>query len=309
MVHRGAVEGSPAVRQNRLPPIREVELWLSRLVQGRMAGMHPSSRIGPGYDLQRLRPFEPGDAPKDIDWVEYFRTGEYVVREAIREQELAAVVVFDLAPGVDFGRPRSARDLYPGLAAVFWYSAISSGDPAGALLVGTTTRWVPPSREEGDFEFAVSECLRIPATSTWSLAPALRLLQGQLDRPTLIGILSNFPAIEEAALDEFSRAIRGLRADQHDVVSVACLTPLERQFGPARTSVPLRSRSGHRGIAYPFSSRFRQDYAAACAGRLERLRRAAGTRTDFLVLFIDEPRPIHVLLDYLDQRTIQLQAR
>jgi len=296
------------MRPHRIPPIREVELWLSWLVQGRVTGIHPSRRIGPGYDLERLRPFEPGDAPKDMDWGEFSRTGEYVVREALREQELAAVIVFDIAPGVDFGHPRSPRELYPELAAAFWSSAIASGDPAGALLVGTTTQWVPPSREEGELAFAVGQCQRMPATQTWQLAPALRALQGQLDRPTFIGILSNVPAVVEVALDEFARAIRGLRADQHEVVSVACLTPLEQQFAPARASATLRSRSGHRGIAYPFSRRFRQDYAAACATRLERLRRAAGPWTEFLVLFTDEPRPIHVLLDSLERRTLQLQA-
>ncbi len=296
------------MRQNLIPPIREVELWLSRLVQGQVTGMHPSRRIGPGYDLERLRPFEPGDAPKDIDWVESYRSGEYVVREALREQELAVVIVFDVAPGVDFGHPRSPRDLYPELAAAFWYSAITSGDPAGALLVGTATRWVPPSLDEGELAFTVRQFQRMPAASTWQLTRALRALQGRLDRPTLIGILSNFPAVEEMTLDEFSRAIQGLRADQHDVVSVACLTPLEREFGPARASVPLRSRSGRRGIAYPFSRRFHQDYAKTCTSRLERLRRAAGPRTDFLVLFTDEPRPIHGLLDYLERRTLQLQG-
>ena len=43
------------MRPHRIPPIREVELWLSWLVQGRVTGIHPSRRIGPGYDLERLR--------------------------------------------------------------------------------------------------------------------------------------------------------------------------------------------------------------------------------------------------------------
>ena len=48
--------------------VRALDLVVRRRVDGLLAGEHPSTTLGHGTDLARVRPYEPGDDVRFIDW-------------------------------------------------------------------------------------------------------------------------------------------------------------------------------------------------------------------------------------------------
>jgi hypothetical protein len=50
---------------------------------------------GPGQDLYRIRPYQPGDTSRSVHWKASAHTGELKVREFTREEDRRVEVVFD----------------------------------------------------------------------------------------------------------------------------------------------------------------------------------------------------------------------
>jgi uncharacterized protein (DUF58 family) len=61
-----------------------------------IAGESESSFQGRGHDFYRIRPYEPFESARHVDWRATAHTGELQVREFVREQEPLITIVLDL---------------------------------------------------------------------------------------------------------------------------------------------------------------------------------------------------------------------
>jgi uncharacterized protein (DUF58 family) len=59
--------------------------------------------LGNGLDLATLRPYEPGDDVRAIDWNVTARMDDPYVRQYDEDREINAWFLLDLSPSVDFG--------------------------------------------------------------------------------------------------------------------------------------------------------------------------------------------------------------
>ena len=91
--------------------LRALDLTIGRRVEGLLAGDHRSSLLGLGSELAQVRPYEPGDDVRRIEWNVTARTGETHVRVELAERVLVTWLVLDVVgvDGVRHRRPAQGR--------------------------------------------------------------------------------------------------------------------------------------------------------------------------------------------------------
>ncbi len=99
--------------------IRQIEIRTRHLVEDSFSGEYHSVFKGRGIEFNEVRPYEPGDDVRTIDWNVTARTGTPHIKRYVEERELSVLFVVDASGSVlrfapatldDRGRPRSAID-------------------------------------------------------------------------------------------------------------------------------------------------------------------------------------------------------
>jgi len=125
--------------------VHQLELVLDRRVGGRMAGDHRGHGRGNGLELDRIRPYEPGDDVRRIDWNATARTRVPHVREDVPERQLTAWLLLDHSPSMHFGTAdRRKADVAEGAALVVGRFAARRGNRLGIVTFGDGRESVLP---------------------------------------------------------------------------------------------------------------------------------------------------------------------
>src|SRR5881227_1933611 len=117
--------------------LRALELSIGRRVDGLLAGDHRSAFAGVGSELWQVRPYEPGDDVRRIEWNATARTGEPHVRVELAERVLVSWLVVDASASMAFGTgDRRKADVAEGVAVAVGYAATRRGNRLGTIAFG-----------------------------------------------------------------------------------------------------------------------------------------------------------------------------
>src|SRR5205085_8442565 len=117
--------------------LRALELSVGRRVDGLLAGDYRSSFAGIGSELWQVRPYEPGDDVRRIEWNVTARTGEPHVRVELAERVLVTWLVVDASASMAFGTgDRRKADVAEGVALAVGYAATRRGNRLGLVAFG-----------------------------------------------------------------------------------------------------------------------------------------------------------------------------
>ena len=140
---RSAARPGPGPIADRL--VRQLELSLDRRVGGQMSGDHLGRGHGAGLELDRIRPYEPGDDVRKIDWNATARTLVPQVREDVPDRQLTAWLLLDHSPSMHFGTAdRRKADVAEGAALVVGRFAARRGNRLGVVTFGAGREIVSP---------------------------------------------------------------------------------------------------------------------------------------------------------------------
>src|SRR5207237_6180310 len=115
--------------------IRRIEITTRRAVQDTLAGSYHSVFRGRGMAFSEVRPSQPGDEIRAIDWNVTARIGEPFVKVFAEERELTALIAVDRSASQAAGLARQAKaEVAAEIAALLVFSALENGDRAGLLL-------------------------------------------------------------------------------------------------------------------------------------------------------------------------------
>lgn len=117
--------------------LRALDLTIARRIRGLFAGDHRALETGGGLELSGLRPYEPGDDVRSIDWNATARTSITHVRVHVPERAVTAWVLLDVSPSMAFGTAdRRKADVAEGVALAIGHLTAQRGNRVGALTFG-----------------------------------------------------------------------------------------------------------------------------------------------------------------------------
>jgi len=252
--------------------VRQLELSLDRRVGGQMSGDHLGRGHGAGLELDRIRPYEPGDDVRRIDWNATARTLIPQVREDVPDRQLTAWLLLDHSPSMHFGTAdRRKTDVAEGAALVVGRFAARRGNRLGVVTYGVGREAVSPpaggSRGMLGLLRAISAEPPEKGGGETSPARALALVGAIRTTPGVVVIVSDFrgprdwlPALTEVAGRHAVIALEISDPREDALVDVGELTLIDPETG--RT---LRVDTGDRRLRSAFEGAASADRASLAA--------------------------------------------
>jgi uncharacterized protein (DUF58 family) len=250
--------------------IRRIEITTRRAVQDTLAGGYHSVFKGRGMAFSEVRPYQPGDEIRAIDWNVTARMGEPFVKVFTEERELTALIAVDRSASQDAGlSPQAKAEVAAEIAALLVFSALENGDRAGLLLfTDRIERYVPPRRGKKHGLRLITEALAFrPRGRGTDIAGALGHLSTAQRRKAVVFVVSDFLA------EGYEQALAVL-ARRHDVVPVVVSDQVEEALPLLRGLWPVADAETGEAVLIDFSDRrSRAAYAQAARARVERRER------------------------------------
>ena len=250
--------------------IRRIEITTRRAVQDTLAGSYHSVFKGRGMAFSEVRPYQPGDEIRSIDWNVTARMGEPFVKVFAEERELTALIAVDRSASQDAGLARQSKaEVAAEIAALLVFSALENGDRAGLLLfTDRIERYVPPRRGRKHGLRLISETLAFrPRGRGTNLAAALGHLSSAQRRRAVVFVVSDFLA------DGYEQALAVL-SRRHDVVPVVLSDPAEEALPAIPGLWPvLDAETGEAVLVDLSDARTRREYQRHAQERVDKRER------------------------------------
>ena len=128
--------------------LRALDVTIGKRMEGLLAGDFRSTLLGTGTELAMVRPYEPGDDVRRIDWNVTARTNETHVRVDLAERVLVTWLVLDTSPSMQFGTAdRRKADVAEGVAVAVGHLATRRGNRMGVVTFGEAGTYALPPRQ------------------------------------------------------------------------------------------------------------------------------------------------------------------
>jgi uncharacterized protein (DUF58 family) len=291
---------SAALPADLMRKVRRIEIATNRLVDQGVAGDYHSVFKGLGMEFAEVRPYQPGDDVRTIDWNVTARMGTPFIKKFVEERDLTIFLVVDVSGSLSFGsRAILKRELSAEIAALLSFAALRNQDRVGAALISDRMElFLEPRRRRTHVLRLVREILDRPSQGGTDLEKGLDAVLATLKRRSVLFVISDFLG------PPCTRALKAAAA-RHDLIVVEIVDPRDQEI-PAVGPVVLRDAetgetalvSGKR-LARRHGEERRRESAD-----LARLTRKLGV--DRVELRTDRPY-INTLLAFFEQRRKRLR--
>lgn len=269
------------------PVLRSLDLAVRKRVESLVPGDHRTPSVGTGTELLTVRPYQPGDDVRQMDWNVTARTREPHVRVHVGERSLTTWLALDLSASMTFGTTlRRKADVAEGVALALGHVATRRGNRLGVIAVGAGDPMIMPPRQGRMGLLTLLASLRAEPEADGAGATSLHTALGKLRAVArsagLVAVVSDFRGERD-----WGSALRALRA-RHGLLCVEVRDPREMTL-PAVGSLWMTDPETGRQVQVDTGSRrLRERFAAASAE--ERAEVGAEIRSagaDHLVLSTD----------------------
>ena len=245
--------------------LRKIEITTRRVVNETLAGEYHSRFRGRGMTFEEVRPYQPGDDIRSIDWNVTARMNDAYVKVYAEERELTVMLLVDLSASQDFGsRDKTKGEIAAEVAALLAFSAITNNDRVGLILfTDRVERFVPPKKGRKHVMRLITEILNArPEHKKTDLNSGLQHLMKVAKRRCVAFLVSDFIA------DNYEHSLR-IAARRHDLVPISLRDPMEESLPEAGIAVVQDSETGERMRVDFGSPRVRAHFAQLVKSRRE----------------------------------------
>jgi uncharacterized protein (DUF58 family) len=292
--------GQAPLSQELLRKVRRIEISTRRLVDEGVAGEYHSVFKGRGLEFAEVRPYQPGDDVRTIDWNVTARMGSPFVKQYVESRDLTVFVVVDVSGSQNFGsRTILKREQAAEIAALLSFAALRNQDRVGAALVSDQLElFLAPRRSRTHVLRLVREILSRQGHGRTDLDAALPAVLRNLKQRSVLFLVSDF--LETP----FSNALKAAAA-RHDVVTIEIADPRDRAL-PAVGPIPVRDAETGR-LAVLSGKRWAESYQRRRQEEHgELLRWTRKLSIDHLELRTDRPY-LSPLVAFFERRRKRLQ--
>ena len=280
--------------------LHALDVQIGRRMNGLLAGDYRSALLGEGTELAQIRPYNPGDDVRQIDWSVTARTGEPHVRVHNAERALITWLVLDTSPSMGFGTAdRRKADVAEGVAIAIGHVATRRGNRLGAVTFGDRHPRSTPVRQGKVGLIGLLRALRDETddgkgrVGATSLGEALRRTNTLARQRSLVVVASDF----RGPLDWRQPLLQ--LAGRHDVVAVEIRDPREQELPNAGELWLVDPETGRQLRVDTRSAKLRKRFADAAAEErsgLARVLTSVGVRHVVLSTSGDWLRPLALFL-------------
>ena len=244
--------------------LRALDLTVGRRIRGLLPGEYRAHDLGGGTELAQVRPYEPGDDVRRIDWNVTARTTIPHVRVHVPERALTAWLLLDVSPSMTFGTAdRRKADVAEGVALAVGHLATQRGNRLAIVTFGgSRDKRVPPAAGRLGL-LGLLHTARVDAvedgTGATSPADALRIANTAAPRGGLVAVVSDFRGPRD-----WLRPLAALAA-RHHVIAVEIDDPREFELTDVGELALIDGETGREVRVDTSSRRLRERYAVAAA--------------------------------------------
>ena len=215
-------------KRELLKKIRKIEIVTTRKVNDLLAGQYHSVFKGRGMSFDEVRPYQPGDEIRFIDWNVTARTNEAFVKRFVEERELTVMLLVDVSRSLAFGaNAQEKREVATELAALLAFSAVKNNDRVGLILFSDEIEHVvPPKRGKKHVLRLITDILGFRAKRRGtSIEAGLQYLSRIGGRKAITFLLSDF----QEPFATYEHALR-IVARRHDLVPILIRDHMESEL-------------------------------------------------------------------------------
>lgn len=203
-----------------------LELKCRRPVEHVLAGEFHSVFRGQGIEFEDVRPYQPGDDVRAMDWKVTARTGEPHIKRFIEQREQVLYLLVDVSASILRTRGGMKRKMIAEMGALLTMAAVKNNNRVSLILFTDHVEEVVPPGSGRTHALRIMDALlnfQPQATGT-AFESVLNRFNHMARKYSLVFVLSDFMA------DDYLEELRAL-AGRHDVNAINVLDPQSQLTG------------------------------------------------------------------------------
>ena len=218
-----------------LARLANLQLRAQSIVEGFVAGLHPSPTRGHSLEFAQHREYAFGDELKYIDWKVYGRSDRFFVKQFEEETNLRVHLLLDASGSMAFQGKKSAFSKYDygaTLAASLAYLTLRQQDSVGlSCLARERAKVIPPRSSLHHLYVLLEELEAVKPGGETLLSEGLSALAHRLQKRSLVILISDLLDDPEPLF----KSLKFLRFKKHEVVVLHLLDGDEYDFSYSGT--------------------------------------------------------------------------
>ena len=235
-----------------------LDLAIGRRVAGIVGGDYRSSFAGLGSELHQVRPYQPGDDVRRIEWNVTARTGQTHVRVELAERMLVTWLVLDGSASMGFGTAdRRKADVAEGVAIAVGHATTRRGNRLGVVSFGPRAPYYRKPHQGRRGLLLALAALREEPAGRGALTEALKLVGGVALQRSLVVVVSDF----RGPLDWLHPLLRV--ATRHATLAIEIRDPREQELADVGEVRLMDPETGRQLLVDTEDPVLREEFAAA----------------------------------------------
>jgi uncharacterized protein (DUF58 family) len=294
--------GERLIAPATLARLANLELLARTVVEGTLAGLHRSPRLGISQEFAEYRAYVPGDDLRFVDWSVYGRTDRTYVKRFFGDTNARLMLLVDASASMGIPPAPGAvskLDYARFTAAALACLAARQHDAVGLVTFDETVREHRPASARPLARAALYHRLEaLTAAGATDLPGALAHAAQRLHKRSLLVLISDL----FCEPDPLARPLRALAAHGHELLLIHLLDPAERQIPRGPTTLRDVETGAVMDVA---EAELAEHYPRRLARHLTALERLVrGIGGDYLRMETDRPLDL-ALARYLRFRSRQ----
>ncbi len=225
-----------------LASLEGLDLQARMVVEGYVAGMHPSPYHGFSVEFAEHREYVPGDDIRHVDWKVWSKTDKLYLKQYEEETNLLLYLLLDTSESMGYHSGDNVTKLQYGqfIVAALAYMILQQQDSVGLVLFDDAVRrYLKPAGQPSQLKELFHLLDVTPAREKSDLGIVFNDLAERFKKRGVVAVFSDL-------FDDVARVITGLkhfRHRRHEVIVFHILDPAELEF-PFRDPTMFKGLEG-----------------------------------------------------------------
>jgi uncharacterized protein (DUF58 family) len=225
-----------------LASLEGLDLQARMVVEGYVAGMHPSPYHGFSVEFAEHREYVPGDDIRHVDWKVWSKTDKLYLKQYEEETNLLLYLLLDTSESMSYASGQNVTKLRYAqfIAAALAYMVLQQQDSVGlAIFDDMVRRYLKPAGQPTHLKELLHVMDTTAAREKSDLGIVFHDLAERFKKRGVVAILSDL-------FDDVPRIVAGLkhfRHRRHEVIVFHILDPAELEF-PFRQTTLFKGMEG-----------------------------------------------------------------